>query len=176
MHPIAQKIRERFPQAIVGESEFRGELTVVVQKDRILPVCRYLHDDPDLGFDHITDVTAVDWSAAEVPGREDENWRFEVVYHLYSVRHRRRIRIKARLPEEPAEIETVTGIWKGANFMERETYDLMGIRFKNHPDLRRMFLPEDYDGHPLRKEYPAEGKGWRNRFEFLTITNLNKPE
>ncbi len=98
---------------------------------------------------------------------EDQE-RFEVIYHLLSLPHRTRIRIKARVTEDDPCLASVTGIWKGANFMEREVYDLMGIRFSGHPDLRRILMPEDYDeGYPLRKDFPTEGKGWRSQFDFL---------
>lgn len=159
MHSIAQKIKERFPDEFVEAKEYRGQLAVTVKKDRIVEVCRYLHDDPELAFDHITDVTAVDY-----PNDEE---RFEVVYHFYSIPKNHRIRLKARVQEEDCAIDSVTGIWQGANFMERETYDLMGITFKGHPDPRRILLTDDFEGHPLRKDYPVEGKGWRNTFEFL---------
>lgn len=160
MHPIAQKIQERFPEAFVEAVEALGELSVSVQREKIVEVCRFLHDDPELSFDMITDVCSNDFP--------NEEPRFEMIYQLYSVGHNRRIRIKARVPEEDCTIDTVTGIWKGANFLEREVYDMMGIVFNNHPDLRRILMTEDYDeGFPLRKDFPVEGKGWRDTFEFL---------
>ncbi len=159
MHPIAQKIKERFPDEFVETKEYSGQLAVTVKKKRVVEICRFLHDDPELAFDHITDVTAVDY-----PNDEE---RFEVVYHFYSIPKNHRIRLKARVREEDCTIDSVTGIWQGANFMEREAYDLMGIRFNGHPDLRRILLTDDFEGHPLRKDYPVEGKGWRNTFEFL---------
>ena len=159
MHSIAEKIKARFPEEFVESREHRGQLAVSVKKDRIVEICRFLHDNPDLAFNHITDVTAVDY-----PNDEE---RFEVVYHFYSIPKNQRIRLKARVREEDCAIDSVTGIWKGANFMEREAYDLMGIRFNGHPDLRRILLTDDFDGYPLRKDYPVEGKGWRNTFEFF---------
>jgi len=159
MHSIAEKIKERFPDEFVEAREHRGQLAVMVKKGRIVEICRFLHDDQDLAFNHITDVTAVDY-----PNDEE---RFEVVYHFYSIPKNQRIRLKARVREEDCAIDSVSGIWQGANFMERETYDLMGIRFNGHPDLRRILLTDDFDGHPLRKDYPVEGRGWRNTFEFL---------
>jgi NADH-quinone oxidoreductase subunit C len=159
MNPIAQKIKERFPGEFLEAKEYRGQLAVTVQKDRIVEICRFLHDDPELAFNHITDVTAADY-----PNDEE---RFEVIYHFYSISKNQRIRLKARVREEDCTIDSVAGIWQGANFMERETYDLMGIRFNGHPDLRRILLTDDFEGHPLRKDYPVEGKGWRNTFEFL---------
>jgi NADH/F420H2 dehydrogenase subunit C len=162
MHPIAEKIKEQFPEEFREAKEYRGQLAVTVRKERIKEICRFLHDDPELAFDHITDVTAVDY-----PNDEE---RFEVVYLFYSIPKNRRIRLKARVREEDCAIDSVTDIWQGANFLEREAYDLMGIRFTGHPDLRRILLTEDFEGHPLRKDYPVEGRGWRNTFEFLPKT------
>ncbi|MBI3609811.1 MAG: NADH-quinone oxidoreductase subunit C [Nitrospirae bacterium] len=158
-HEIAQKIQETFPIEFIEANEFRGDWTVVVKPDRIVEIARFLHDDPDLEFDHLSDIFSADY-----PGRES---RFEVVYQLNSIRKRHRLRLKAGLREDRCEIDSVHPVWRAAGFLEREVYDLMGIRFRNHPDLRRIFLPEDFDGHPLRKEYPAEGRGWRNTFDFL---------
>lgn len=156
---IAQKIQEKFPSEFVAMDEFRGEISVVVKPGRIVEIVRFLRDEPGLEFDHLSDIFSVDY-----PGCEE---RFEVVYQLNSIRKRHRLRLKAKLREDPCEIESVYPVWRAAGFLEREVYDLMGIRFRNHPDLRRIFLPEDFDGYPLRKEYPTEGKGWRNTFEFL---------
>ncbi len=155
-----EKVKAVFSDVVVDISEALGERTVSIRRERILDVARFLHDDPDLLFDHITDICAADFP--------NEEPRFEVVYHFYSILHRRRIRVKARVPEEECAIDSVTGIWKGANFLEREVFDMMGIRFVGHPDLRRILMPEEYDeGYPLRKDFPVEGKGWRDRFEFI---------
>jgi NADH/F420H2 dehydrogenase subunit C len=156
---IAQKIQEKFPTEFVGANEFRNDWTVVVKPDRIVEIARFLRDDSDLVFDHLSDVFSVDY-----PGRDE---RFELVYQLNSIPKRRRLRLKTGLREDACEIDSVWPVWRAAGFLEREVYDLMGIRFRHHPDLRRIFLPEDFDGHPLRKEYPVEGKGWRNTFDFL---------
>jgi len=162
MHPLLETIKSRFPEAVlaVQEDKQRGDLSVRVAAPRLLEVARFLHDDPGAAFDHITDICSADYP--------DDPERFEVIYHFLSLPHGRRIRVKARLTEETPVIPSVTDIWKGANFMEREVYDLMGITFSGHPDLRRILMPEDYDeGHPLRKDFPAEGRGWRSRFDFL---------
>ena len=160
MHPVAKKIEERLPQAVVCVKEAFGELTLTIRREEVVSVCRLLHDDPELDFDHITDVASVDFPN-EVP-------RFEVVYHFYSIHKNHRIRVKARVPEGDCTIDSITGIWAGANFLEREVYDMMGIRFNHHPDLRRILMTEDYDeGFPLRKDFPVEGKGWRDTFEFI---------
>ncbi|MHB8482391.1 MAG: NADH-quinone oxidoreductase subunit C [Nitrospiria bacterium] len=136
-----------------------GELSLIIAKEGILPLCRYLHDDPEMLFDHITDICSLDFP-------EDEE-RFVIVYHFYSIPKNHRIRLKTRVSEEECFADSITSIWKGANFMEREVYDMMGIRFNHHPDLRRIMLPEDFEGYPLRKDFPTEGRGWRSTFEFL---------
>ncbi len=159
MHPTAQRIQAQFPEHLIDAREAFGELTLQLRREGIAEVCRFLRDDPDLAFDHITDISSVDYP-------EDEE-RFEVVYHFYSIRKRHRIRVKARLPEEDCTIDSLTGLWRGANFLEREVYDMMGIRFNHHPDLRRILLTDDFDGYPLRKDFPTEGRGWRNTFEFI---------
>ncbi len=160
MHPIAQKIQEKFPDAFVGSIEALGEVSVSVKREKIVAICRFLHDDPALSFDMITDICSVDFP--------NEELRFEMIYQFYSIQRNHRVRIKARVPEEDCTIDSVTGIWQGANFMEREVYDMMGIVFNNHPDLRRILMTEDYDeGFPLRKDFPVEGKGWRDTFEFM---------
>jgi len=162
MHPLLDTLEAKFPDAVLSVEDHgpRAELSARVAADRILDVMTFLHDDPGSAFDHITDVCSADYP--------EDHERFEVIYHLLSLPHRTRIRIKARVTEDDPSIASVTGIWKGANFMEREVYDLMGIRFSGHPDLRRILMPEDYDeGYPLRKDFPTEGKGWRSQFEFL---------
>ena len=159
MNSIAQRIQAQFPEHLIDAREAFGELTLQLRREGIAEVCRFLRDDPDLAFDHITDICSVDYP-------EDEE-RFEVVYHFYSIRKRHRIRVKARLPEEDCTIDSLTGLWRGANFLEREVYDMMGIRFNHHPDLRRILLTDDFDGYPLCKDFPTEGRGWRNTFEFI---------
>jgi NADH/F420H2 dehydrogenase subunit C len=160
-HPLADKLGQAFPGGVVEANEAFGELTIVVRPDRIVDVLRFLRDDPETAYNQLSDVTAVDW-----PERAE---RFDVVYHLNSLTHRRRLRIKACLPEADPTIDSVYPVFKLAGFGEREVFDLFGIRFRNHPDLRRIFLPEDYDGHPLRKDYPAEGRGWRTDMDFIPI-------
>jgi NADH-quinone oxidoreductase subunit C/D len=168
MQPLIETLMTEFPQAVlcVEADTARSEVSVQVAADRILDVARFLHDAPEASFDHLTDICSVDYP-------EDQQ-RFEVVYHLHSLTYHRRIRLKARLSEEDPTIASVTSIWKGAEFLEREVYDMMGISFAGHPDLRRILLPEDYaEGFPLRKDFPAEGRGWRSQFEF--IPRLDEP-
>lgn len=150
---IAKMIEEQFPDQVLGTSSHAGQVGVMLKKERIQDVCRFLHDEPSLRMDHLADLTAVDFSAYE----GDAGPRFEVVYNLISTVHRHRIRLKVRLPESEPRIDTVTPVWHSANWQERETYDLMGVVFAGHPDLRRILLSEDWVGHPLRKEYPVKG-------------------
>jgi NADH-quinone oxidoreductase subunit C len=161
---IAERIQQKYPDAVTKVVEWRGDLSVTVTRDCLHDVARLLHDDPALDFDYIVHVSSVDWP-------EDEE-RFEVVYELYSIRKRHRIRLKTRVPEATCEVDSLTDIWKGAEFMEREVFDMMGIRFRRHPDLRRILMPDDYtEGYPLRKDFPLRGKGWRDTFEFLNETS-----
>lgn len=145
------KLQNIFPDEILGIEEFRGEITMTLKREEFLPVCKFLRDDPDYSFRFLVDVTAVDY--------KDRTPRFVMVYHLLSQERNWRLRLKVPLEGEIPEIETVTGIWPTANWHERETYDLFGILFLNHPDLRRILLPDSWDSHPLRKDYPLEGKG-----------------
>ncbi len=129
-----------------------GDWTVIVPVDRLLDAARFLHDTPSLAFDYCSDVTACDWPMR--PGGE----RFDVIYCLYSTRYRRRLRLKVRAADGRA-VPSVTGVWPGANWLEREVYDMFGVVFAGHPDLRRILMPEDWQGHPQRKDYPLEGPG-----------------
>jgi len=146
---IVERLRSAHAKFFTSVSEFRGETTVVVDRAGIEQVCRFLRDEPDLRFDMLCDLTAVDRYPAEP--------RFEMVYWLTSVPHSHRLRLKVRVPSSDATMPTVTGIWKGANFPEREVFDMFGIRFAGHPDLRRILLPEGFEGHPLRKDFPLKG-------------------
>jgi len=147
---IAQKIQDQFADVVTSTEEYRGQASVTVNKKNILEVCRYLHDEPGLDFDYLRDLTAVDYMGKKEP-------RFEVVYHLFSIKHRHMIRLKAPVTENDCVINSVVPVWVGANWHERECYDLFGIRFEGHPDLRRILLPDDWEGHPLRKDYPVAG-------------------
>ena len=165
MNPVAERIRQEFPQAFLNATEWRDDLAVTVRRESLYEVAKFLRADRDMDFDYIVHVSSVDWP--------DDEERFEVVYEVYSVRKRHRLRLKARVPETDCEISSLTDFWKGADFMEREVYDMMGIRFKNHPDLRRILMPDDYpEGYPLRKDFPLRGKGWRDTFEFLDEPNV----
>jgi NADH-quinone oxidoreductase subunit C len=127
-----------------------GDWTVIVPVDRLLETCRFLRDMADAGFDYCSDVTATDW-----PTRAE---RFDVIYCLYSTRLRHRVRVKVRVADG-LPVPSVTGLWPAANWLEREVFDLFGISFAGHPDLRRILMPADWQGHPQRKDYPLEGPG-----------------
>jgi NADH-quinone oxidoreductase subunit C len=160
MHPLAEQIQTRFPEGFVQAVEWRGDIAVTVNREHLHKICWYLRDDPQMDFDYIVHVSSVDWP--------DDEERFEVVYEVYSVRHRNRIRIKTRVPEHDCIVDSLMDICLGADFMEREVFDMMGIRFRNHKDLRRILMPDDYtEGWPLRKDFPVQGKGWRDTFDFL---------
>jgi NADH-quinone oxidoreductase subunit C len=133
--------------AVVGGKFDRGEVTLGIAPARIASVCGYLKYDQK--FARLSSVTAVD--------RHPAGPRFEVVYHLHSIERNLRVRLKCRLPGADPAIETVTTVWRAANWYEREVFDLFGIRFTGHPDPRRIMLPEDWEGHPLRKDYPVTG-------------------
>ena len=133
---------------VVDTVEALGEMTVIVPAESIVDICNHLKSAD--GFDMLADLCGNDRGPEEDP-------RFEVNYHLFSTTHYSRIRLKVLLSEDDPKVETVTGIWKTANWHERETYDLLGVIFENHPDLRRILLPSDFDGHALRKDYPLRG-------------------
>ncbi len=142
------KLKERFPGAIVETHSYRGDDTAVVKKESIVEICTFLRDEESLLYNFMMDLTAVDYL-----GRDP---RFEVVYHLYSLKHNRRVRIKAQVPESDCTIDSVVPVWVGANWFEREVYDMYGIVFTGHPELRRILLYEEFEGHPLRKDYPLK--------------------
>jgi NADH-quinone oxidoreductase subunit C len=125
-----------------------GDATAVVDRAQIAALLRFLRDDEETSFEMLVDLCAVDYLG--------EQPRFEVVYHLYSVSKNHRLRVRARVPEDPCVIDSVHSVWPAADWMEREVFDLYGIRFAGHPDLRRLLLYEEFEGHPLRKDYPKE--------------------
>ena len=137
---VLRRLLGRCGAAVQGTHARLGDATASVDKDRLVEVMRCLRDD--------TDLTCVDYLGQEP--------RFEMVYHLYSVSRNHRLRVKARVPEQPCEIDTLCPLWASANWMEREVWDLYGVRFTGHPDPRRILLYEEFQGHPLRKDYPKE--------------------
>jgi NADH-quinone oxidoreductase subunit C len=147
-HPLLRALRERFPEAVVATHAYRGDLTAQIAPAALIDVCTFLRDDPACAFDFLSDLTAVDYIGATP--------RFEVVYHLRSLSKQHRLRLKARIPEEQPRIASVVTVWRGADWLERETFDMYGIQFEGHPDLRRIYLYPEFQGHPLRKDYPKE--------------------
>ncbi len=141
---IEKKLRERFGDAILATRVGLNGLEAKVEPQRLLEICQFLRDDPELDFNFLRCISAVDWL---------NDGEFEVVYHLFSFRQLHEMVIKVRVPRQMPRVPSVTSIWRTANWHEREAYDLMGIVFEGHPDLRRIFLPEDWVGHPLRKDY-----------------------
>jgi NADH-quinone oxidoreductase subunit C len=134
----------------VQEVKFdRDEMTIYVDLSHIREACALLRDNPDFPFNFLSDVTCVDQYPSEP--------RFEVVYHLLSIPKKDRVRLKVRLDGSSPVVESITSVWPAANYFEREVFDLFGIRFTGHPYLRRIQMPEDWEGHPLRKDYPVEG-------------------
>jgi len=148
-NPIVQKLREFAPEALLGTLDFRGELTISLAAAEVRRICEFLRDAPDLSFRFLSDLTAVDHYPNEP--------RFKVVYHLFSIEHSRRLSLKVPLGGADPKVDSLVSVWPAADAFEREVFDLFGIRFEGHPDLRRILLPEDWEGHPLRKDYPTEG-------------------
>ena len=147
-HALVKKLRARFNEAVTEASEFINQLSIRVDRSRIVEVCDFLKRDTAAPFNYLSDLTCVHY-----PDRADAP--FEVVYNLYSISANTRVRLKVGTSETDG-VESVTGVWPTANWMEREVFDLFGVPFKNHPDLRRLLLPPDWEGHPFRKEYPLE--------------------
>jgi NADH-quinone oxidoreductase subunit C len=144
--PIAAALEQRFGAAVMGGHNDRNEPTVFVAPESILEVCRFLKGEQS--FIRLSGITGVDWSPADP--------RFEVVYLLHSIDRNLRFRVKCRVRENE-ELESVTPVWRAANWYEREVFDMYGIGFRNHPDLRRILMPSDWEGHPLRKDFPVHG-------------------
>jgi NADH-quinone oxidoreductase subunit C len=146
-HRAIVKLREKFADSVIDVKEFRGEVTVTVKKENIVAICTFLRDS--LNYNLLSDVTAVDYLEREP--------RFMMVYNMYSIPNKDRLRVKAPVEECPATVDTVSTIWTTANWLEREVFDLFGITFNGHPDLRRILMTDDWVGHPLRKDYPLQG-------------------
>jgi NADH-quinone oxidoreductase subunit C len=145
---ILKKLSDRFGDSIIETHAYRGDETAMIKREAILEIGKFLRDDEGLLFNFMMDLTAVDYFGQEP--------RFEVVYHFYSLKYNRRLRIKARVPESDCSIDSIVPLWVAANWFEREAFDLYGIIFKGHPDLRRILLYEGFEGHPLRKDYPVQ--------------------
>jgi NADH-quinone oxidoreductase subunit C len=154
-HPAVKKLQEKFPASVLQVDTFRGEVNVTVEKKDIYEICKFLYSDADLQYHMLTDLCGVDYFP-QAP-------RFEVVYLLYSFKNNDRMRLKTKVGEGES-VSSVESIWKAADWLEREAYDLFGISFVNHPDLRRILLWDGYEGHPLRKDFPVEGPDFDKPF------------
>ena len=148
-HLALQKLQDWDKQAVAEVIEFRGETTVVVPANQLLQTAEFLVSEPSLRFTFLEDLTAVDRFPLEP--------RFELNYQLLSIEKALRLRVKVKLPGADPAVQTVTSVWPTANWQEREVFDLFGVRFQGHPDLRRILMPEGWEGNPLRKDYPVEG-------------------
>ena len=146
-HPLVKKLREKFDGAVIEASEFLGQLSIRIEPAHIVEVCDGLKRDDDTPFNYLSDLTCVHY-----PDRKEAP--FEVVYNLYSIPANERVRLNVAVDGEG--VDSITGVWPAADWPEREVYDLFGVRFRDHPDLRRILLPPDWEGHPLRKDYPLE--------------------
>jgi NADH-quinone oxidoreductase subunit C len=150
---VIDSLKTNFPDAVLDLKTFRGETTLVINKDKIREVCRYLKNDFDFKF--IADITAIDYLGVKTP-------RFEVVYHIHrfgpEFDENIRIRLKAEVSEEAPRVDSVVPVWSGANWLEREVYDMFGIEFVDHPDPRRILMPEDYEPFPLRKDFDVRDR------------------
>jgi NADH-quinone oxidoreductase subunit C len=144
-------LQAAMPDAVEHVAYWVGDWSVIVAPDRVAEAATFLRDAPEGRFDYLSDLTAADW-----PARADR--RFDVIYCLYSTALRQRVRVKARVADGQA-VPSVTGVWTAANWLEREVFDMFGITFTGHPDLRRILMPADWQGHPQRKDYPLEGPG-----------------
>jgi NADH-quinone oxidoreductase subunit C len=180
---LIQSVTGRFPDAVSASHTYRGDATVVLGRSFLLEVARFLKDDPSLQMNYLMDLTAVDYStfgkrpapaffsssgvsvgpAPQIPDRDPwpgppDPSRFAVVYHFYSMAHKHRLRLVVPVEEAEAEtgVDSLTQLWPGANWLEREVWDMFGIVFRGHPDLRRILMYEGFEGHPLRKDYPVK--------------------
>jgi len=146
---IIEKVKEKFGESIEEISDFRDDLCFTIKRDQIVTFGKFLKEDPDLQFIMCKDVTAIDWATRKN--------RFTTVYHIYSFKLNYTLRLKSNIDDDPPTIESVSPVWPSANWYERETWDMYGIKFINHPDLRRMYMPEGFEHHPLRKDFPVLG-------------------
>jgi NADH-quinone oxidoreductase subunit C len=147
---LVTRLQEKFPDSVLHANTFREESTVQIRAEALLSVCRYLHNEPDQAYDFLTDLCGVDFYPREP--------RFQVVYHLLALKTKNRLRLKVSVPGTDLHLPSVVAIWKAADWMEREVFDMYGITFEGHPDLRRILLPPGWNVYPLRKDYPLRGR------------------
>jgi NADH-quinone oxidoreductase subunit C len=144
---IIQKIKDRFGDVVLEDHSYRGDQTVTLKKEKIVEVTQFIKDEPSIDMDFLMDLTAVDYM-------DRKPQRFEVVYHFYSSKLNHRVRLKVPVDEDECLVDTLDSLYKSANWFEREVWDLYGIKFKGHPNMKRILLYEEFKGHPLRKDYP----------------------
>ncbi|MCX8034437.1 MAG: NADH-quinone oxidoreductase subunit C [Thermodesulfovibrio sp.] len=160
---ILKRIKDNFPEEVLWFRCFREECDITVKKERIRDILAYLKNTPSLEFDYLIDLTAVDYLGFREP-------RFDVIYHLMSIKYKHRLRVKAQVRQRECSISSVVDLWKTADWFERECFDMFGIEFKGHPNLRRILMPEDWNGFPLRKDYPVyselKDKEWQTYKEL----------
>ncbi|HMJ26260.1 MAG TPA: NADH-quinone oxidoreductase subunit C [Pyrinomonadaceae bacterium] len=167
-HPLVKKLREKFDSAVIEAAEFLGQLSIRIEASSVVEVCETLKRDPETPFNYLSDLTC-----AHYPDHREAP--FEVIYNLYSIPANERVRL--RLWANGEGVDSVTGVWPAADWLEREVYDLFGVTFHNHPDLRRILLPPDWEGHPLRKDYPLEFVENRWTEEHLpTFTDVEREQ
>ncbi|MBX2975453.1 MAG: NADH-quinone oxidoreductase subunit C [Ignavibacteriaceae bacterium] len=146
---VIQQLNSQFPEMKLETTDFRGDFCIKFSPDNLLMICEFLKNNDQLKFLLCEDITAIDWAS--------RTNRFTMVYHLFSLKNKFRLRLKTDVDDSTTSIESVSSIWRTANWQEREVYDMYGINFLNHPDLRRMYMPEEFEYHPLRKEFPVMG-------------------
>ncbi len=150
----------RFADAVIREDNFCDQQSFYVQPEKLVEICEALKDDSGVDVQLLSDITSLDWLNHD----QEKHGRFEVIYNLYSLTHQYRFFLKVHLPADKPHIASLTDLWNGANWLEREVYDLMGIVFDGHPDLTRILTPDDFEGHPLRKDFPQNWEqpvfGW----------------
>jgi len=177
---LIESVKDRFAAAVLASHSFRGDATVVLSREFLLETARFLKEDPACQMNFLMDLSAVDYStfgkspapaffassgvavrpSSQIPDKDPSpgppgEARFAVVYHFFSLEHKHRLRLVVPLGETDAELDSVTSLWAGANWLEREVWDMFGIRFRGHPDLKRILMYEEFEGHPLRKDYPV---------------------
>lgn len=148
-HPEVAALLAWNAAAVEGAKFDRNELSVYVERTALRGACTHLKNEAALQYDSLSDITCVDWTPSEP--------RFEVIYHLFSTGTKKRVRLKVRLTGDDTAVDSLTPLWPGADFFEREVFDLFGVRFNEHPNLKRILMPDNWEGHPLRKDYPVEG-------------------
>jgi NADH-quinone oxidoreductase subunit C len=146
---LIQAFKDRFPQLFTDATVFAGQASITMDRASLLEILRWARETSEISLNHLADLTGIDY-------QDKKKHRFAVIYQLLSIHHGHSIRIKVEIPEDDCAVDSAVCLWNGANWLEREVYDLMGIEFRGHPDLRRILMPEDWVGHPLRKDYPLQ--------------------